>query len=387
MLKKLFISWKNKLPVLLLILLGYTLCITIVSMMANQIVLDARIRDNMNLGDSDKRSMLSVTSDYNTDFNGDPINVIEEFSKYGKVDVLRLGKDSISSEGNEAEAQICPVLFHETTDWTPQLAQGRYLSPEECSKGADSILIGKNVASKLKAAVGSTVNFYGKEFKVIGILGPRYIKDQWDNVASVSFRALPREYMDSMRQTLVDKSSAKKMLKLQMVLRVKQDKFQAAVSSISDEFRDYNLKIDKIDTGDWHNSPMGDIIATVIVSIPIMVVAVFNVVNISFFWIMDRKKEITIKKALGAANRFIIAAVRKEMIIIGVIAAILSLALQNICVASFEPQLNGAGLSLQVSWVTFLISAVTALFLGYMASVLPAKKIVAMEPAEALRYE
>lgn len=387
MLKQIYLSWKNKLLVLLLIMVGYILCITIISMMANQIVLDIKIHDNINMGNSDKRSILSILSDYNTDFDGDPIDVIREVSNYGKVDVLRLGTDNISSDGYSAEAQICPVLFHQNTDWTPLLAEGRYFSPEECSNGSSNILVGKNVASKLKVGIGSNVDFYGKEFEVIGILGPKYVKDQWDDVVSISLKALPDGYNKKLRNTLVDSSTSNKMLKLQMVLRINNDKLAEVSDKITTLFKSCKLKIDKIDHSDWRYSSASDIMATVLVLIPIMVVAVFNVVNISFFWIMDRKREITIKKALGANNKFIIATVRKEMMTIGLLSAVLSLILQGTCVSIFETKLNKAGLSLQISWVTFVVGVAVALFLGYIASILPTEKIVNMEPAEALRYE
>ncbi|MFA9399450.1 MAG: hypothetical protein ACERKV_14450, partial [Clostridiaceae bacterium] len=135
MFRKLFISWKNKISMFLLIILGYFLTITIFSMLLNQAVIDNKSNDSLSFGKSYNRSVLSILSDYKYDFDGEPSTVINEFSKYGEVDVLKLGKESIANGNENIETQIYPVTFNKEPDWTPLMLKGRYLTPDECVSG------------------------------------------------------------------------------------------------------------------------------------------------------------------------------------------------------------------------------------------------------------
>lgn len=387
MLRKLLLPWKNKFVVLIVIIVGYFLCITITSLMVNELVLSEKQTNNDNYGGKENYSVVYVSNATGTDFKGNPIEVINEFSKYGKVDVLKLDKETVSFDKNSVAASICPTSFVGKTDWTPLLGSGRYFTPEESSKGSAFVLVGRKIASNLRLKVDDSIEFYGKEYKVIGIMGRDNMYSNWDDIISIPLKALPEDYLNILKTKLVELSSGSNKLKLQMIYRVQQSQYEKVKNEILSNLNYSSLTIKKTESGFAPSLLADQAPQTILILIPIILTALFNVINISFFWITDRKKEITIKKALGATNKSIISAVRLELLAIGLVATILSFIVQVLLESTFESFLFRMGLSLEFSWITFTICTLMSLGIGYLTTILPADKILSMEPAEALRYE
>jgi len=387
MLRKLLFSWKNKFVVLLVIIVGYFLCITITSMMINQLVLSEKEAKNSSFGGQKNYSIVSLSNTAGTDFKGNPVDIINEFAKYGKVDVLKLNSETISTDKDSVAAFICPTSFMKKTDWTPLLGSGRYLTSEECSNGSSLILVGKKIAIKLKINVEDSIEFYGKKYRVIGIMGTNNMISSWDDLICMPFNSLPKNYLNVIKEKVVENTGGLNNLKIQIIFRVKQSKYEEVKNEILSNLNYNNLKVEKTETIPFISSLSEQAPKTILILIPIIITALFNVVNISFFWIMDRKKEITIKKALGATNKSIISSIRNELLAIGLTATILSFIVQVLLESTFESYLYKIGMSLEFSWITFAICILLALGLGYLTTILPADKILSMKPAEALRYE
>jgi len=267
------------------------------------------------------------------------------------------------------------------------LGSGRYFTPEECTNGTPLILVGKKIASKLKINVDDSIEFHGEKYRVIGIMGTDNMFSDWDDLISIPLKSLPKDYLKVLKGKVVENTGMLNNLKLQMIFRVKQSKYEKVKNEILSNLNYNNLKIEETDASPWVSSLDTEAPKTILILIPIIVAALFNVVNISFFWIMDRKKEITIKKAIGATNKSIISSVRNELLTIGLIATILSFIVQVLLESTFESSLYKIGMSLEFSWITFTICILLTLGISYVTTMLPAEKILSMKPAEALRYE
>jgi len=111
MLRKLLFSWKNKFIVLLVIIIGYFLCITITSMMANELVLNEKEAKNASFGGKENYSVVSLYNAAGMNFKGNPIDIIDEFSKYGKIDVLKLDNEIVSTDKELVAAVVIPIFL------------------------------------------------------------------------------------------------------------------------------------------------------------------------------------------------------------------------------------------------------------------------------------
>ena len=245
MLRKLLLPWKNKFVVLFVIIVGYFLCITITSLMVNQLVLDEKESNNFNIGGQENYSVVSLSNTVGTDFKGNPIDIINEFTKYGKVDVLNLNSEAISYNKNSVDGFICPTSFEKKTDWTPLLGSGRYFTPEEDSNGSSLVVVGKSIASKLKLKVDDSIEFYGKKYRVIGVMGTYNISSPWDQLISIPLKALPEDYLSVLNKKVVENIGGLNNLKLQMIFRVEQSQYEKVENKILSNLNYSNLKIEK----------------------------------------------------------------------------------------------------------------------------------------------
>ncbi|GKX67041.1 ABC transporter permease [Inconstantimicrobium mannanitabidum] len=385
--RKLFHSWKNRGFTLFTIVFGYFLCITILSLVINSIELDKRNDENEFQGKHGTVSYLTVGNYISSSFTGKPIDVINGFSKYGKVDIQDLPNQIVAVGKKLCQSQVIPTVYTKETDFIPNITEGRYISIEESMRGDNVAVIGKELAKSLGVEVNGKVKFYNKEYRVVGILGPEFKYSAWDKVFCISVNGLPKDYMDVLNRSWVQETDKLKSLNLYFAFRVKDAEKKQIYDQIKSEMKSYNLYIDD-KKQNWEGaSTYEQARDTAKNGIPIIIVALFNVLNISFFWIMDRKHEITIKKVLGATDKFIMNRIRKELLLISILSALLSFITQSILYKEFEPFINRVGWSFKLSWMTFICCIMVAIVLGYLSTIIPAKKIVRMKAAEALRNE
>lgn len=110
-------------------------------------------------------------------------------------------------------------------------------------------------------------------------------------------------------------------------------------------------------------------------------------INISYLWIQDRKYEIAIRKILGGTNNLIQKEIIREVIGIGIVSMIFSLLLQRLLEKYFESTMLEIGLSLQVSYGTFIICSIVTLIIGWISIRKPLNLIIDMKPIEILKDE
>ena len=108
--------------------------------------------------------------------------------------------------------------------------------------------------------------------------------------------------------------------------------------------------------------------------------------NIMLVTVKERRGEIGIRKAVGAARKEILAQFLIEAFLISGGGAVIGI-LIGIAIPVFVQQLLPGNLRVPISeWsvvLAFLVSCSTGLFFGY----LPASQAAKLEPVESLRYE
>lgn len=134
---------------------------------------------------------------------------------------------------------------------------------------------------------------------------------------------------------------------------------------------------------------------TILLSL-IILVAAFNIVSSQIMMVLEKRREIGILKAIGAANQGIMNVFVYEGLIIGVIGTALGLVIgYALCWAQMTYKffslpgdvyfLSFLPVKMQVS--DFAIVALVATGLTLLATVHPARRAAQLDPVEAIRYE
>jgi lipoprotein-releasing system permease protein len=126
----------------------------------------------------------------------------------------------------------------------------------------------------------------------------------------------------------------------------------------------------------------------------IVAVAAFNIVAALVMVVNEKRTDIAILRTVGITPRAIVAVFMTQGVIIGWFGALLglglglSLALNVGTIVPFLERLTGMHVfDPTVHWPQVIGITVTALVLTVLATIYPAVRGAATEPAEALRYE
>ena len=104
------------------------------------------------------------------------------------------------------------------------------------------------------------------------------------------------------------------------------------------------------------------------------------------YWVIDRKRELGIMKALGAGNKYIICSMVLETTVLAAIGSILSLIVQGVmsrCLVTIARD-TGIGMDLNIFNLVLAIS-ITILF-GLLAVIVPIKRAINADPVRIINH-
>lgn len=314
-------------------------------------------------------------------------NVLKDASHYSEIQILNTQSSVLNQQNNKIfSVPLVPVIFSSTPEWQIPLLHGRHFTSIEAVGSEHLVLIGKQLEKTLfpnGITLTSTVNVNGEKYRVIGVLGKEYRQTQWDDVIYVPLNGLPNQ----LKVEMFNKTS------LTIFIR----KNNSNPSDITEKIKEMFIKatknskieyiIETLPTTD--NSQISNsILGTILIAGLILFVCIINVTNLSLFWILDRRKEFSIKKAIGATNTTLLFSIVAEMVVIVLIAAFLAITLQKILqFIFFKYLISNFGSTLEISWVNWIACIVISILCGIITSVTPIKAVLKMKPAEALWVE
>ena len=234
-------------------------------------------------------------------------------------------------------------------------------------------------------AVGQTLKIDGKEFSVVGVLEEKGDGEEGgtDDAVYIPYTTASRMsygMINSFVVTMVSEDTAtqSKVLLEQELYEFYRDEDSYMVSSVSEMLESM--------------TSMTNVLITVLAVIAgiSLVVGGIGIMNIMLVSVTERTKEIGIRKALGAKEKYIMrqfvteAAVTSALGgIIGIILSyVLSFAATQVIRNMMEAEMTVSPTIFSVL-LAFGISAGIGIFFGYM----PAKKAAQLNPIDALRYD
>ena len=351
------------------ILLGYFVSLLIISMGIS--VIKQTSQKIIDISDGIPNHELYVDFMFSKEID---ISAFLNKVKDGKseLDIHFLGINAIIN--NEAGYSMTGEIFTKTPEWVPPTIEGSYFTSEMVNSNKRIALIGKNF---LKSAIDKDEDRYidinGIEYKVIGVPGRKNATSLWDNDVIVPFNSLPENSLNLYKNNI----SFSFLFKKNNDVPYKDVQIILDYSKQVDENVKINLGIPKnqedLNAKFWNESrPVLSLMGMT------LLVAIINVIHISYYWIYQRKREIGIRKAYGATNFKIFTMFYSEMTFLILVSAVFAF-LVHLLISLFVKEIFGY--SIVISYINLVFSILVSLLCGFITSFIPMRTSLKIEPS------
>ncbi len=277
------------------------------------------------------------------------------------------------------------------------------------------VVVGYTVAIDNTLKVGDTFTIRGRDFNVIGIAdqtltGPdqyvfmplqparemviaanpflKSLKDRADEAAKISAADLAKLPVATREQIIQARS-----FKLDDVTQIAAVSWQdgqdpdVVANRIKDQFKDQVLVLSPTKLGETIDKASAVFNAIILGSAVIaLIVGGFSIINTMIMSISERKREIGIKKAIGASNRSIAWDYTLEAGIIGIVGGVIGLGIGVVAILFINSKTAASGAEIFLLNPSFMAGVVIFSFvLGIIAGVLPAIRASRMKVVDAIR--
>lgn len=277
------------------------------------------------------------------------------------------------------------------------------------------IAVGYTIAADKKVAVGDTMTIRKRDFKVVGIVdqtltGPdtyvfmpltsarelliasnpflKSLKDRADEAAKITDGDLAKLPEATRKQILDARAfSLDDVTQLAAVSWQDGQDPDVVANRIKDQFKDDVLVLSPTKLGETIDKASAIFNAIILGSAVIaLVVGGFSIINTMIMSISERKREIGIKKAIGASNRSVAFDYTLEAGVIGFVGGLVGLGLGVLAIVFINGKTAESGAEIFLLSPTFMVGVVVFSFiLGILAGLLPALRAARMKVVDAIR--
>ncbi|MBT3241040.1 MAG: FtsX-like permease family protein [Chloroflexi bacterium] len=306
------------------------------------------------------------------------------------------GNGEVSLSGVTANTQLTGVTpdYSIVRNWT--VTEGEFINQGHMLGRSSVVVLGVEVAETLfgrKAGViGETIRIEGQPFRVIGVMeekgGGSFGSE--DNVAIVPMttaqsRLLKRASSDRVDMIMVSATSAESVLSAQEeISQILRSRHRTEIAA--DDFTVMNQQ-DFLETASAITGVL-TIFLGGIAGISLLVGGI-GIMNIMLVSVIERTREIGLRKAMGARKRDILIQFLTESSLLSLVGGLIGIALGwgigevvRLIAEASDTALNPQ-IGLDAVLLATLFSAAVGLFFGLY----PANRAASLEPVEALRYE
>jgi putative ABC transport system permease protein len=270
-----------------------------------------------------------------------------------------------------------------------EVERGRPFSSQEAERGVPVVVLGKNTADVLFEDVdpiGRTVRIRGFPYRVIGVLEEQgsILGMSLDNRAIAPAHSPlervvnPRGVVDNIViQALDPEQIPEAIMEIEAIMRVKNGLRPAEPNDFELETADDSLSFwDRISTILFMALP-----GLVAISLVVGGIVIMNIMLVS---VMERTREIGVRKAIGARRRDIVIQVIIESATLSGTGAFLGV-MVGIGLTWLVAAVSPLPAVVAPRWITLGVALGVAV--GMIAGVYPAARAARLNPVDALRYE
>ncbi len=300
------------------------------------------------------------------------------------------GGEGVGDNGRSATGMMISGASPEIFDIRNlEIARGRAFTPQEADVGAPVVVIGSKTAEVIFESLdplGRTLRIRGFPYRIIGVLKERgsLFGQSLDNLviapARSPIQALtnPRGIVDSVIiQTLDPARLREAQQEVEGIMRARRGLRPGEDSDFSLETADEAISF-------WNK--ISRILFTALPGLVAISLVVGGIVimNIMLVSVMERTREIGVRKALGARRRDILTQVLIESATLSTVGAIFGVA-AGLGVAMLISAVSPLPTAVSVKWIALGVSL--GLLVGIISGVYPASQASKLDPVDALRHE
>jgi putative ABC transport system permease protein len=323
------------------------------------------------------RHALSMTYGFSKkiDFNTQ-IELIKRIS--GNSGVI-VGNQYLYLNGSTQKYSLTAIFYQAECQWTYPYYDGRYFKPAEINQGANVVLIGQDLLGFTHQENDRTyLEIEGQAYEVIGCIG---VKDQfttWDSRILMPLTSVP----ESTRSEIETTGCA-------MILfndkQLPMEDFYTLRDTI------IGMDTDAVILANELSADQENILLTLLLqqdtlvtfTLLMYVIALINLVNITSYWIDDRRYEIGVRKAFGHNNLQIAVMLFSEMLLVLLTGCIIAIGLHLLLQQTLRGILEGYPLT--VTYANWLTAISFTLASSLAATLLPIVKAMKIQPIEIMR--
>jgi putative ABC transport system permease protein len=270
-----------------------------------------------------------------------------------------------------------------------EISEGRAFTPQEAEAGAPVVVIGSETRDAIfedGVALGRGIRIGAFPYRVIGVLAERgsMFGQSLDNQAIAPARSpveaitSPHNVAEDIIIQAIDPDQLRDIqMEVEGIMRARRNLRPSEPNDFALETADEAISF-------WNTiSRMLFTVLPIFVSVALVVGGIV-IMNIMLVSVMERTREIGVRKALGARRRDILTQVLIESGTLATVGAVIGVAVGigfAEALAAFTPMPSAVALR----WI--LLGVGLGMTVGIVAGVYPASRASKLDPVDALRYE
>ncbi len=273
-----------------------------------------------------------------------------------------------------------------------EIDRGIPFTDRDLKSGNPYILLGQTVIDELfglQDPIGKTIRLNNRPFTVIGTLQPKgdgLMGDDQDNIIMMPATTLRQRLRGSRRPNYADVAFVKVSEENKMETVANRIEYQLRARHRLKEGTDNDFTIRLMTEMVNQARNVGMILSILLASIASisLIVGSIGIMNMMLVSVTERTREIGIRKALGASNRWIMFQFLTESVLISFMGSFVGMILGVVF-----SQIGGFifDKTVPISIWSVIISVSVAVIVGVASGLMPAIKAMKLDPIEALRYQ
>ncbi|GIV43042.1 MAG: ABC transporter permease [Bacteroidia bacterium] len=269
-----------------------------------------------------------------------------------------------------------------------KIAEGRSITQEDVEFGRNVVVIGHDVQEKIFPGIypiDKMITLDKRPYRVIGVLEKRGTSfgGGGDKVAIIPITSMRKSFIDTKRSYTVN-AYVDNPEKIDYWMQVTTGLFRVVRKLKPNEENNFVIvKSDSFVESLMENLALLTLSATAIALITLFGASI-GLMNIMLVSVVERTKEIGLRKALGATQNHILLQFLVEAVVIcqlgGIVGTLMGIGMGNL-IGYF------LGNEFIIPWNWVLLSFAICFFVGVISGLYPARKAAQLDPIEALRYE
>ncbi|RZK82062.1 MAG: ABC transporter permease [Pedobacter sp.] len=288
------------------------------------------------------------------------------------------GSNGYTANGIEASVDFLDVDFDYFETLNIKVAEGRLFSPDFKTDTSTSIILNESAVAKygLVDPIGKTIKGCKTDYMVVGV-----VKD-----------FMAQGFEVPVQPTVYALKNGCGNMKTEIMVKIDQSQMSAALAALKDQWPDINKK----DGENFRYYFLDDLYGKLFVKQEqlqsvffaaaglTIFIAVLGLFAFAKFMTNNRRKEIAVRKILGASDVQIMKLLNSSFFAIVLIANLISWPIAYIITKSW---LETFAYRVDMPVLPFLISGVMTVILTILTVSLQASKAVRANPVDALKYE